>query len=102
MTGGAGAGTILDTAMQASFTAWPPASLGTLAVSNLPVFTPTGRIVTKTVGPSPTSFPEGFATASPSVGDGWFNDQDTRGWYTPIAGCSYPPAWSANGLPGES
>ena len=100
MTGGAGAGTILDQAMEAQFTAWPPASLGNLPVSNLPQFTPTGRIVTKSAA-IPTSFPEGYATATPSVGDGWFNPADTRGWYTAIEGCSYPPAWSAAGLPGE-
>lgn len=100
MTGGAGAGTILDTAMEAQFTAWPPTTLGTLPVSNLPTYTPTGSVVT--MGASrPTSFPQGFATAAPNVGDGWFNGADERGWYTKIEGCTYPDAWSGAGLPGE-
>lgn len=85
---------MLDKAMEASYTAWPPASLGTLAVSDMPTFTPTGSVVTMSAS-RPTSFPQGYATATPNVGDGWFNSADTAGWYTKIAGCDYPPAFSA-------
>jgi glucan 1,3-beta-glucosidase len=86
---------MLDTAMEASYTAWPPASLGTLAVSDMPTLTPTGSVITMKAASRPTSFPEGYAAATPNVGDGWYNSADDAGWYTKIAGCDYPPAFSA-------
>ncbi|KAK4049288.1 hypothetical protein OIV83_004225 [Microbotryomycetes sp. JL201] len=97
MTGGSGAGTMLNTAMQASYTQWPPASLGTTPASNLPTLTPTGTRQTLSAS-TPTSLPIGY-TAVPSVGDGWAYPNDARGAYVQVEGCSYPNAWSAVNVP---
>ncbi|KAK4047108.1 hypothetical protein OIO90_006310 [Microbotryomycetes sp. JL221] len=93
MTGGAGAGTMLNTAMEAAYTQWPPSSLGTTPVSNLPTLTPTG---TRQTMPAltQTSLPVGY-TAVPSVGDSWAYPNDSRGAYVKVEGCDYPDAWSA-------
>ena len=93
MTGGAGAGSITDQAMYSSFSAWPPASLGTTPVNVLPTYTQTGSIITAPPAAQPTSFPSGYSSSA-NVGDGWIQPSDTAGFYTPVAGCSYPDAWS--------
>ncbi|GAA5832811.1 hypothetical protein JCM5353_008342 [Sporobolomyces roseus] len=93
MTGGAGAGSITDQAMYSSFSAWPPASLGTTPVNVLPTYTQTGSIITAPPATQPTSFPSGYSSSA-NVGDGWIQPTDTAGFYTPVAGCSYPDAWS--------
>ncbi|KAF8058540.1 glycoside hydrolase family 5 protein [Lyophyllum atratum] len=88
-TGGAGAGTIAATAT-ARFP-WPPATISNVGTpgSLLPTYTPTGTVMSL---PPPTF----TATATISVGKGWFNGQDTAGAPTPISGCTYPPdPWDA-------
>ncbi|GAA5890080.1 hypothetical protein JCM5296_004763 [Sporobolomyces johnsonii] len=96
MTGGSGAGTILDEDMYTSFSAWPPASVGVAATpaSFLPTYTPTGSVITMSAPAEPTSFPSGYASSSINVGNGWEQSTDTAGWYTPVAGCTYPDPWS--------
>ncbi|GAA5941415.1 glycoside hydrolase family 5 protein [Sporobolomyces koalae] len=93
MTGGAGAGSITDQAMYTSFSAWPPASIGTTPVDVLPTYTQTGSIITAPPASQPTSFPSGYSSSA-NVGDGWIQPTDTAGFYTPVAGCSYPDPWS--------
>ncbi|KAM0748715.1 glycoside hydrolase [Meredithblackwellia eburnea MCA 4105] len=92
-TGGAGAGTILATAQLTSFP-WPPAAVGASStrVSNLPTYTPTGSVITMSAT-TPTAYPSGYSSVV-SVGNGWANAQDNAGWFTPVAGCSYPNPWS--------
>lgn len=95
MTGGPGAGTIAP-AETAAYT-WPPASFTNVPagqMTNLPQYTQTGSPVTM---PAPT-----FTKAngdSIDAGDGWQNPADNRQAYAPIAGCSYPPEYSAADLP---
>lgn len=91
-TGGAGAGTI--TAATASFV-WPPlSSVG----ASLPTYTATGPIITAPPGPTPTSFPIGYGNMRVDVGNGWRNTADSRGMFTPVAGCSaYVNPWSGVG-----
>ena len=93
MTGGSGAGTISDQDMYTSFSAWPPASLGTTPVDVLPTYTHWARVLTAPQASQPTSFPSGYSS-SVNVGDGWIQSTDTAGFYTPVAGCSYPDPWS--------
>jgi len=94
MTGGAGAGTIAPSAT-AEFP-WPPTSIidAGAAVSLLPTYTPTGTVPTLPP-PSLTATP----TTSVDVGNGWFDPQDTTSAMTPVAGCEYPDAWGATGVP---
>lgn len=70
---------------------WPP-----LLISNavqpayqLPMYTPTGTIVTL---PPPTK-----TGKQPSL-DGWANSQDTAPAPTPIQGCAYPDAYQTSGV----
>ncbi|GAA6064426.1 hypothetical protein JCM10212_001201 [Sporobolomyces blumeae] len=98
MTGGTGAGTILDQDMYTSFSAWPPASLGATPVEFLPTYTPTGSIITAPAPAQPTSFPASYSS-SVDVGTGWVQPTDTAGYYTPVAGCSYPDPWSGVAAP---
>jgi len=89
MTGGAGAGNI--DASQAVQYPFPPKALTNAGpVAELPVYTPTGTIVTL---PMPTY----TNTAGKPVGsgNGWFNANDKSPAPTPISGCSYPNAWDA-------
>ncbi|KAI8978178.1 glycoside hydrolase [Trametes punicea] len=90
-TGGAGAGVIAPSATQAL--AWPPALSNVPAAdqAQLPQYTPTGTISTL---PPPT-FTASGVTVTATVGNGWFNAQDTAPAVTPIAGCAYPDAWDA-------
>ncbi|RPD70874.1 glycoside hydrolase [Lentinus tigrinus ALCF2SS1-7] len=90
MTGGASAGTIAASATQSL--QWPPASLTDIpaaSMASIPQYTPTGTISTL----PPPSF---SASATVSVGNGWFDASDTTPAFTPIAGCAYPDAWDAN------
>jgi len=92
-TGGPGAGTV-SAAVVASYGAWPPTSIGGVAqVSLLPTYTPTGPVPTlptQTYASPTYTLPPGF-----DGGDGWFNDQDSAGGMTTVAGCTYPNAWDA-------
>ena len=92
MTGGVGAGTMLDPAQTDAYT-WPPTVVGNDAtpVANLPTYTQTGGIVTLPVS-IPTSYPSGYASFT-DAGDGWQQSADTAGYYTPVAGCTYPDPW---------
>ncbi|KAM0747725.1 glycoside hydrolase [Meredithblackwellia eburnea MCA 4105] len=92
MTGGAGAGTIVVTDQLTSYSAWPPVSLGTTPAANLPTYTPTAKVITMSAS-TPTSFPAGYSTTV-NVGNGWADASDNAGWYTAVAGCSYPNPWS--------
>jgi len=93
MTGGAGAGTIAPSSTVRF--PWPPASINAdAAVSSLPTYTPTGTIPTL---PPPSLTPT--PTKSVDVGSGWFDQQDTTGAATPVAGCQYPDAWDAISAP---
>ncbi|KII95444.1 glycoside hydrolase family 5 protein [Plicaturopsis crispa FD-325 SS-3] len=91
-TGGVGAGTIAASATAAF--PYPPASLsgvdGGVAATALPSYASTGSVVTL---PPPT------LTVAASTGDGWFDTADTAGGVTVVAGCTYPDAWSAVGIP---
>lgn len=107
MTGGAGAGTIQNTAQVASYT-WPPAFFGNgpaaspstgTPLAGMYTYTPTGSIVTMPTQ-TITSMPQGF-TATPSLGNGWAQPTDTAGWHTEAAGCDYPDAWSGAAAPSE-
>lgn len=97
MTGGAGAGTILNAAQSASYATFPPASIGTnagaLPASFLPTYTATGAISTLAAAtPTPTPTP------SVDVGNGWNQPLDSVGYFVPVAGCTYFPAWNAVSL----
>lgn len=93
-TGGAGAGTIDPSAVE-EFSAWPPASLAGVPngqVNAIPSYTATKAPVTlppPTFSPSPTA----------SVGNGWFDNQDTAQINTAVSGCVYPDAWNAQDSP---
>lgn len=100
MTGGEGAGTILDVAMSSSFNVWPPTALGTTPAEFLPTYTATGDVITLS-GTAPTSYPSGFSSTA-GVDNGWFQPADTSSFATPVAGCSYPDPWSGAGAPGKS
>lgn len=94
MTGGAGAGTLLNLVQSAQFGAWPPAQIGSPNATNvafLPTYTQTESISTLT-GSTPTSYPTGYSSATP-VGNGWNQPLDIAPYYTPVAGCPYPNAW---------
>ncbi|ORY88674.1 glycoside hydrolase family 5 protein [Leucosporidium creatinivorum] len=95
MTGGSGAGTLLDEAMVTSFSAWPPTALQGTTTEFLPTYTPTGNPITMPT-PTVTSYPSGYSSSA-NVGDGWFNPSDTAGQMTPVAGCTYPDPWSGAG-----
>ncbi|KAJ7086334.1 glycoside hydrolase family 5 protein [Mycena belliarum] len=102
-TGGAGAGTI-DPAAVASFGQWPPATISNVdaLATSLPTYTATASIPSLTfVTPTATGSADAAVTAAPtvSVGSGWFAAQDTALAVTPVAGCTYPNAWSAVGSP---
>ncbi|KAJ7773286.1 glycoside hydrolase family 5 protein [Mycena metata] len=95
-TGGAGAGTIDPTAI-ASFGTWPPITISHVdaLATLLPTYTSTASIATLTfTTPSPTG---SLSAVKPtvSVGNGWFDAQDTGPMVTAVAGCTYPDAWSA-------
>ncbi|KAG0659221.1 hypothetical protein C6P46_005274 [Rhodotorula mucilaginosa] len=106
MTGGSGAGRIVNQTMSAQYSQWPPASIGAGAstgplltpVSNLPTYTQTASVYTMPPPPQPTSFPDGYASSSVDVGNGWAQPSDSASFYTPVAGCSYPNAWSGAGV----
>jgi glucan 1,3-beta-glucosidase len=70
---------------------FPPASISNAAypASQLPMYTPTGTIVTL---PPPSD-----TGKSPSL-DGWADNQDTASAPTPIQGCAYPNAYSTTGV----
>ncbi|TDL22953.1 glycoside hydrolase [Rickenella mellea] len=86
-TGGAGAGTITDSAQFP----WPPASLNLADPASLAyTYTQTGAIPTL---PPPTLTGAG-ASATAGV-NGWKDPQDTVGDYVAVAGCTYPDAWDA-------
>ncbi|KAF7306449.1 Glycoside hydrolase family 5 protein [Mycena indigotica] len=97
-TGGAGAGNI-QSRMQ-----WPPATLSNQKGNILLTYTPTAAI-TSLMYVMPTVTPTGSASASvasmpsASMGSGWANLADTTLAAAPIAGCTYPNAWNAIGLP---
>ncbi|GAA6019690.1 hypothetical protein JCM10207_009229 [Rhodosporidiobolus poonsookiae] len=106
MTGGSGAGTILDQAMYTSFSAWPPESIGAAAstgpyitpAANLPTYTATHPIITMSAASSPTSFPSGYSS-SVDLGSGWVQSTDTSSFVTQVAACSYPDPWSGAAVP---
>ncbi|PFH46075.1 glycoside hydrolase family 5 protein [Amanita thiersii Skay4041] len=74
-------------ALSSSNFPWPPTSIvnAEVPVTLLPTYTNTAPVITLPV-PTFTSAP---AAVTQSV-DGWFNDGDTTGGITTIAGCSYP------------
>jgi len=95
-TGGAGAGTIAPSATS-QFGTFPPTLLSNVpqpSMSLLPTYTPTQAVITL---PPPTFTPT--PPKSVSVGDGWFDPQDTSSAVTAVSGCSYPFAWSALSSP---
>lgn len=70
---------------------WPPVSISNAGVPayELPMYTPTGTVVTL---PPPTS-----TGKEPSL-DGWADNQDTSPAPTPIQGCNYPNAYLTTGV----
>ncbi|KAJ7877774.1 glycoside hydrolase family 5 protein [Mycena leptocephala] len=102
-TGGAGAGTIAQAATE-EFGVWPPATLSNVdagALTLMPTYTATGSVPTLAyVTPTPSVTGSAAAvTPTASIGNGWFDAADTALVATPIAGCTYPAAWSALDLP---
>lgn len=88
-TGGAGAGQIAQTAIQA-LSQYPPPSLSNVGGANptlLPHYTATSAIPTL---PVPT-----FSAATTSAGDGWVDPSDVVSAAVPVQGCIYPDAWNA-------
>ncbi|KIK63584.1 glycoside hydrolase family 5 protein [Collybiopsis luxurians FD-317 M1] len=88
-------GTEKNAAIAASVSAqypWPPSTIvfgG--APSELPTYTPTGAVPTL---PAPTFTQSGVkATATPNLGDGWNNAQDSAGLMVNIQTCSYLDPW---------
>ncbi|KAJ6528100.1 glycoside hydrolase superfamily [Mycena capillaripes] len=103
-TGGAGAGTIHAAATNDIGT-WPPATISNVdagAMTLLPTYTATGSVPTLTYI-TPTITASG-ATMTPtvSIGNGWFDAEDTALGVTAVAGCTYPDAWGALDLPAPS
>lgn len=94
MTGGAGAGTLLNQAQSASFGAWPPSSIGASPTPTafLPTYTNTGKIITMSAS-TPTAYPSGYSSVI-NPGNGWKQASDVTSFATPVAGCLYPNAWS--------
>lgn len=78
--------------VSASFGQWPPTSINGVGaqVTLAPSYTPTGPIHTLSQ-PSLTPAP----TPSADAGDGWFDDNDTAGGMTTVAGCAYQDAWDS-------
>lgn len=102
-TGGAGAGTIAQAATD-EFGAWPPATLSNVdagALTLMPTYTATGSVPTLAyLTPTPSVTGSAAAvTPTVSIGNGWFDAADTALVATPVAGCTYPAAWSALDLP---
>jgi glucan 1,3-beta-glucosidase len=65
-------------------------------MTDLPQYTRTATPITM---PAPTYTSPG-STATFDAGSGWFNAAaGSNQAYTPIAGCSYPPEYSAADLP---
>lgn len=95
MTGGVGANTIA--AAEVASYPWPPSkfvSMSTPAAA-LYQYTPTGTPITMAM---PT-----YTSATGTAGNGWFNTaDDTRGAFTPIAGCAYPSEYSASAALGAT
>ena len=86
-TGGAGAGQIPQTALDAL--AWPPATLTNEAnLATLPQYTQTGSLITLP-GPSLTS----VSGASFSTGNGWAQPTDSAQMFVPVASCGYLDPW---------
>ncbi|EJT96816.1 glycoside hydrolase [Dacryopinax primogenitus] len=101
-TGGQGAGTIAVDQL-ASYGQWPIESMNSVSTSpylapsdvvRLPQYTPTGAILTL---PGPT-FTTPSSTQTADAGDGWVDEQDQGGYWTPIGGCGYPDQWVAVGV----
>jgi glucan 1,3-beta-glucosidase len=90
-TGGAGAGTIAPSFVSL-YSQFPFATMSNAAgaASLLPSYTPTGTVVTLS--------PPALTPSPSSMGNGWFDKSDTVGAFTSIQGCSYPDAWSAEGI----
>jgi glucan 1,3-beta-glucosidase len=89
-TGGAGAGAIPQTVVDAL--AWPPPSIvfasGTTPASLLPTYAPAGTPITMP-GPTFTPAPKGV-----DVGSGWKNEAgDTVGMMQGVEGCYYFDPW---------
>lgn len=70
---------------------WPPVSISNAPVlaGQLPMYTPTGSIVT---------LPPPVNTGKVNGIDGWANSKDTAPAPTPIEGCAYPDAYSTSGV----
>ncbi|KAF7310457.1 Glycoside hydrolase family 5 protein [Mycena chlorophos] len=102
-TGGAGAGTIAATAI-ASYGQWPPVTVSNAKGTILLTYTPTATIPSL-LYEMPTVVPTGSASASvvtmpaANMGSGWADEADTALAMAPVAGCTYPDAWNAIGLP---
>lgn len=83
-------GDLIPSSVSASFP-WPPLLISNAvqAAYELPMYTPTGTIVTL---PPPTK-----TGKQPSL-DGWADSQDTAPAPTPIQGCVYPDAYLTSGV----
>ncbi|KAJ6528287.1 glycoside hydrolase family 5 protein [Mycena vulgaris] len=100
-TGGAGAGTIAAAAT-AQFGQWPPATISHVdvaALTLLPTYTATGSVPTLTFVTPTATGGAAQATVTASIGNGWFDAQDTSPVVTAVAGCTYPDAWGAVSSP---
>ncbi|KAJ7071561.1 glycoside hydrolase [Mycena amicta] len=102
-TGGAGAGTV-DPNARSTWGQWPPATISNAKGSILLTYTATATIPSLTYA-VPTIVPTGTASESvvsmpaESMGNGWANAADTTLAMAPVAGCTYPDAFNALGLP---
>ena len=66
---------------------WPPTTINAanVPISLLPTYTNTAPLITM----PPAVFTSAPASVTKSA-DGWFNNQDTQGGITAVAGCPYP------------
>ncbi|CAD6570986.1 MAG: hypothetical protein TREMPRED_000085 [Tremellales sp. Tagirdzhanova-0007] len=97
MTGGVGANTI-EAAMSTLYP-WPANSFANIEAAYMPYLPQYTQTATPITMPGPTYTSPG-SSATIFAGNGWFNPTaDARNAYTAVAGCSYPPEYSAALLP---
>ncbi|WVR09255.1 hypothetical protein IAU60_006320 [Kwoniella sp. DSM 27419] len=78
----------------ASYSPWPPTSIGpsftAAQISLFPTLTQTGQRVVLPTAAHPSNV---------TLGSGWANSADSTGAWTAVAGCTYPDGYDANSAP---
>ena len=87
-TGSGPSPAVIAATQLASFSQWPPTSMGpsfgAAQIALFPTLTKTGVPITL---PTPTD----YSTATAAVGSGWQYSADKTSAYVYVAGCAYPP-----------